>query len=234
MKTEKLSNTITIINADCHAVLPVECDAVVTDPPYGINKAEWDNKFNTADIAMWLSFAATVCVVPGVWALGRCIEAMGDKYVWTVAGYKPAAMTNGRIGLNKWQPAVLGGLVPRCGADAFQFHPTDVGLVGHPCQKPEQFMVWLVSRVTPECATVLDPYMGSGTTGIACIRTGRRFIGIEVDEQHYQTARRRLLNELAQTNLFRQDEGGALEAAEGPGTACNSDSMPCQQLTLDF
>jgi len=50
----------------------------------------------------------------------------------------------------------------------------------------------------PEGATVLDPYMGSGTTGIACIRTGRKFIGIEIDPAHFATARARLENELRQ------------------------------------
>jgi DNA modification methylase len=50
----------------------------------------------------------------------------------------------------------------------------------------------------PEGATVLDPYMGSGTTGIACIRTGRKFIGIEIDAGHFATARARLENELRQ------------------------------------
>ena len=194
----RLSDSITIIHGDCRDVLPVECDAVVTDPPYGINKAEWDGEFNTDDIDLWFSFAATVCVVPGVWALGRCIQAMGERYVWTVAGYKPAAMTNGRIGLNKWQPAVVGGNVARCGSDAFQFHPSDTGLNGHPCQKPEQFMGWLVAKLTPEGATVLDPYMGSGTTGIACHRTGRKFIGIEIDAGHFEIARQRLENELRQ------------------------------------
>jgi DNA modification methylase len=54
----------------------------------------------------------------------------------------------------------------------------------------------------PEGATVLDPYMGSGSTGIACIRTGRRFIGIEKDPTHYATALARITNELAQGDLF--------------------------------
>lgn len=48
---------------------------------------------------------------------------------------------------------------------------------------------------------VLDPYMGSGTTGIACIRTGRRFIGIEKDPQHFDTARQRIERELEQGRL---------------------------------
>ena len=90
-------------------------------------------------------------------------------------------------------------------------------------------MSWCMdkAKVAPG-AIVLDPYMGSGATGIACIRTGRQFIGIEIDEQHYLTARQRLLNELSQTNLFRQDEDARAGQGECPGTACNSgrDDMP--------
>jgi DNA modification methylase len=83
-------------------------------------------------------------------------------------------------------------------------------------------------------ATVLDPYMGSGTTGVACIRTGRRFIGIEIDERHYEKARRRLLDELAQTNLFRQDEDARAGQGECPGTACNSASPKAAQEVLEL
>ena len=102
----------------------------------------------------------------------------------------------------------------------------------HPTQKPVSLMSWCFDRakVAPG-AIVLDPYMGSGTTGISCIRTGRRFIGIEIDEQHYQTARRRLMDELAQTNLFGQDEDARAGQGECPGTACNSASM---QVALDI
>ena len=57
-----------------------------------------------------------------------------------------------------------------------------------------------------EGATVLDPYMGSGTTGIACIRTGRNFIGIEKDPVHFETAVKRIRAELDQGDLFRQNK----------------------------
>jgi site-specific DNA-methyltransferase (adenine-specific)/modification methylase len=203
---------------DCLTILPHigKVDAVVTDPPYGINKAEWDDEFNADDIDLWFSFASIVCVVPGVWALGRCIQAMGTHYVWTVAGFKPAAMTNGRIGLSKWQPIVVGGKVVRCGADAFQFHPSDTtGLNGHPCQKPEQFMIWLVAKLTPEKAIILDPYMGSGTTGIACIRTGRRFIGIEISPEYFELAKNRIETELRQPSFRLQYQKQKPHAQQG-------------------
>jgi DNA modification methylase len=73
-------------------------------------------------------------------------------------------------------------------------------LRNHPNEKPISLMVRLVEVLGGE--TILDPYMGSGTTGIACIRTGRRFIGIEKDPTHYATALERIKNELAQGDLF--------------------------------
>ena len=73
----------------------------------------------------------------------------------------------------------------------------------HPTQKPVPLMRWCMDRAKVQPGeTVLDPFMGSGTTGVACIRTGRKFIGIEIDEGYFQIARKRLENELAQGRLF--------------------------------
>ena len=73
----------------------------------------------------------------------------------------------------------------------------------HPTQKPIRLMIFCMDRLQiAEGETVLDPYMGSGTTGVACLRTGRRFVGIEKDPAHYATALERIKNELAQGDLF--------------------------------
>lgn len=53
-------------------------------------------------------------------------------------------------------------------------------------------MTWIVRHSTGEGATVLDPFMGSGTTGVACVQTGRNFIGIEIEKQYYDIAERRI------------------------------------------
>jgi site-specific DNA-methyltransferase (adenine-specific) len=55
--------------------------------------------------------------------------------------------------------------------------------------------------IEPKGSTVLDPFMGSGTTGVACIRTGRKFVGIEKDARYFEIARQRLENELRQGML---------------------------------
>lgn len=62
----------------------------------------------------------------------------------------------------------------------------------HPTQKPVELMKWLVKSYCPEGGVVLDNCMGSGTTGMACVGTGRKFIGIEVEEQYFNIAKDRI------------------------------------------
>lgn len=73
----------------------------------------------------------------------------------------------------------------------------EVGEHYHPTQKPVNLMIWCVSA-TPENLTICDPYMGSGTTALAAIRAGRKFIGIEKDARHFDTACERIQRELSQ------------------------------------
>lgn len=72
----------------------------------------------------------------------------------------------------------------------------------HPTQKPIALMSWCIElcKLTPE-STVLDPYMGSGSTGIAAVRSGRKFIGIEIEPLHFATACRRIEDEQRQATL---------------------------------
>jgi hypothetical protein len=82
------------------------------------------------------------------------------------------------------------------GRDVFSYRTKTDGL--HPCQKPLPLMCELVERLTALGATVLDPFMGSGTTGVACIQTGRRFVGIEKDSGYHEIAVRRIAQAEAQ------------------------------------
>lgn len=70
---------------------------------------------------------------------------------------------------------------------------------GHPSQKPVSLMVSLVQRASKRGGTVIDPFMGSGSTGMACLRTGRHFIGIECNPRYFAVAQRRLM--LAQDSI---------------------------------
>lgn len=70
----------------------------------------------------------------------------------------------------------------------------------HPTQKPIALMEWCVGMV--EARTILDPYMGSGTTGVACVKLGRSFIGIEIDEGYFDIACERIAKAVAQPDMF--------------------------------
>ena len=72
----------------------------------------------------------------------------------------------------------------------------------HPTQKPYDYIIGLVELNSDEQDTILDPFMGSGTTGIACMNTGRNFIGIELDKGYFKIATERIKNEGNQLSLF--------------------------------
>jgi site-specific DNA-methyltransferase (adenine-specific) len=71
----------------------------------------------------------------------------------------------------------------------------------HPTQKPVPVMSWIIWNYTAPDALILDPFLGSGTTAVACIKTGRRFIGIEIDPGYYEIARKRIEAEQSQLRL---------------------------------
>ena len=179
-------------------------DAVITDPPYGINKEGWDSSFPDYLITEGFRLSDFMAVIPGIWSLGRCISLMEDKYLWTIAGHKGGAMSNGAVGFNKWQPVVVGGKTKkRIGSDAFDFSPSDIGhVIYHSCQKPVNFMAWIIERCTQPTDTILDPFMGSGTTGVACANLGRKFIGIEIEEKYFDIACKRIETAYSQPLLF--------------------------------
>lgn len=66
----------------------------------------------------------------------------------------------------------------------------------HPTQKPVKLIEWVLREYTDDNDLIFDPYMGSGTTGVACLRTGRRFMGIEINPKYFEDAKHRLINEL--------------------------------------
>lgn len=71
----------------------------------------------------------------------------------------------------------------------------------HPTQKPVRLMQWCISFI-PDDAVIIDPYMGSGTTGVACVNLGRSFVGIERDNVFFAHAKRRITEASRQLRMF--------------------------------
>ena len=179
--------TATLYNADCLDVLPIEADAVVTDPPYpnflvveyGVADIGWLAKMPCLQLVFW--------TVKEAFPLDYTARHIWHKQCGTWATEEAIYVRNGASDEVRYSYQKIKNKI-----DAQMNR--DV-LTGHPSQKPIRLMGRLMARV-PKGATVLDPYMGSGSTGIACLRTGRNFIGIERDAAHFKTARDRIAHEL--------------------------------------
>jgi site-specific DNA-methyltransferase (adenine-specific) len=169
---------------DCLEILPTlsGVDAVVTDPPYGIGKDDWDN-----EIPNWLPLVegiptAAFCGVVGM----RDYPTPDWCGAWVRAG---SVQRNGRFGgFNNWEPSLFFN-IKRLANDTIS-EPNYHDKTGHPTTKPTRLMVRLVERMPGE--TICDPFMGSGTTGVACQRLGRKFIGIEREPKYFDIACRRI------------------------------------------
>jgi site-specific DNA-methyltransferase (adenine-specific) len=96
--------------------------------------------------------------------------------------------------LQKGQRLINGSRDP----NIFKFNRT--GNKIHPTQKPVDMIEYLLSKFSDENDTIIDPFMGSGTTGVACINTNRKFIGIEMDDNYFKIAKDRI--EKANIKLF--------------------------------
>ena len=180
-------------------------DAVVTDPPYGIGKADWDALFPVEWYADARRIGATVVVITGSAQLRHVVPMVGADFVEVIAARNMNGMTHSPIGYGNWLAATVAGRRPRLGQTFFEFCIRGK-MPEHPSPKPIEYMTKLILRVTDEGATVLDPFMGSGTTGVACVQTGRNFIGIEIDPTYYAIAEKRIAEAQMQPALMKAAE----------------------------
>lgn len=194
---------ITIFHGDCRDALDVAFDAIVTDAPYGVG-VEYatfnDTEEAVADVARFVGSslipaskrAAVFSGVPQMW--------MWPKPAWVLCwSYAPATNEFSPWGYAQWQPILAygkdpflaKGLGPRPTVYTSATPPDKRGNA-HPCPKPEGLMRWVVNRTTDSEDTILDPFMGSGTTLVAAALEGRRAIGFELSERYCEIAAKRL------------------------------------------
>jgi DNA modification methylase len=114
----------------------------------------------------------------------------------TIGGiYHPAACGRTGWGFKNLLPVLFYGTSPDRHLGSYPtilYSVATAEKVGHPCNKPLSWMMWLVGLASREGYVILDPFMGSGTTGVACERLGRRFIGIEKEPKYFDIACRRI------------------------------------------
>lgn len=213
--------TVDLYCGDCLDVLPTlgKVDAVVTDPPYGI---EYSPKDITAGSKAWgaKTFAGNVIVrgddVPfdprPLFISPRLVFFGANNYADKLPPSTDWVIWDKREGVTSNDFADCEMIYTNGDGVARMFRHLWMGAIRasekseprqHPTQKPVELMAWLIERYTEAGAVILDAYMGSGTTGVAAVRLGRSFIGIEIEPKYYAIARRRILEALAQPALFQ-------------------------------
>jgi DNA modification methylase len=188
-----------IYNADCLDILPQipdkSIDLVLTDPPYGINKAEWDKQYPQGFEHYCLRIGATTGIMCGQWAIPKCLEIIEDEYLGIICCWNKNGMTFSPLGFGNWIPCIIAGKRPKSGQDHLSFVVND-DKPDHPSPKPYDCIARLLNRLSEPNDIILDPFLGSGTTARAAKDLGRKYIGIEISEKYCEIAAKRMGQEV--------------------------------------
>ncbi len=207
-----------LIHGDCLEVMPTleSVDAVITDPPYGINFDTDYTRFtggNSQSRNTYLKIANDDKPFDPSPFIGKQFTSVlfgannysdklpqGSWLVWDKRqNGKPLMTSDGEVA---WCSRGHGVYIYNHVWDGF-LRGSEQGIDRfHPTQKPIKLMEWIIEKYTKKGDTILDPFMGSGTTGVACMRTGRNFIGIEINADYFAIAQRRIEEATYQPSLF--------------------------------
>ncbi|MEZ0212464.1 MAG: site-specific DNA-methyltransferase [Xanthobacteraceae bacterium] len=219
MRVEYIGNA-TLYNGDCLDVIPTlsGISAVVTDPPYGIEdlvggygrSGETIANDRNLDVCMAALQIATGVAPEAIWAVFYSPRIRREFF----DSFPPALHDLGEIIWDKKAPGMGRGIRYQHETIALFYTGEPKKLVGdtfsvlrdyrsaetHPHQKPLSLIKTLCEIAGGD--VVLDPFMGSGTTGVACAALGKRFIGIEIDPKHFETSCARIRAAHAAPGLF--------------------------------
>ena len=210
---------IVMINADCREVMAEigdgEIDLILTDPPYGINYTEQQSKAQkTANRHRWKIYHETswdkerpnkkifdelfrISKNQIIWGGNYFADMITPSQCWLV-WYKSIgfSMADAELAFTSFDKATR---IYR--ADRIEIIHEKTARI-HPTQKPIKLMSWCLLHNSQENDLIFDAFAGSFTTAISCIRTKRRFIGVELDPVYFEKAVERIETELRQPSLF--------------------------------
>lgn len=185
-------------------------DAVITDPPYGIGfdygDAYDDNPNNYAEMMRCVIDNANRVCPMGIKSFWQALPNIRKWGEWFDFDYRMIAICKGFVQFRptdiQWSfdPVIFWGKSNKEPSvyykDYFIQSKAPFGAnrphVNHPCPRPLEAMIYLVEIFSNPGDTIFDPFMGSGTTGVACVQLGRNFIGCEIDPTYYAIAEKRI------------------------------------------
>lgn len=201
VREERIGNCRLILG-DCLAIMPTlgKVDACVTDPPYGIGITKSNRLAVSRGLGgkAWDDVAADVAPIM---ALNVPTIIWGGNYFDLPPTRAPLVWDKNNAGRDFADFEMAWSNLDMV-ARRIVFRPMNMdGGKIHPTQKPIIVMEWCLGFL-PNAQTILDPFMGSGTTIVACAKMGRKGIGIELDPEYFEIACRRVEAAYAQPDLF--------------------------------
>lgn len=177
-------------------------DAVITDPPYGLSFLgnEWDK-----DIPQWIDEARRISEIV-IFTTAPTTLWDYPRPDWVAVWHrKHSSSRQASGGFNLWSPIVVYGKV-KIPADLYATHFgtywQEHEKIDHPSPKPVELYLWIVNWATTEGMNIFDPFMGSGTTGVACMKSSRNFEGCELSPEYFHVAESRIKSAALQPALF--------------------------------
>lgn len=197
---------------DCRDILPTlgKVDAVVTDPPYGI---DWKPRVNHQE-QVWvdvIDFDITQIIIGDyniVWGGQYFADKLPVSEGWLTWCKRPIdcdfSNDNRTYATTElaWRDFGKSKFISHVWDGGMRAGKADNRTFCHPSQKPIEVMEWCVSQIPETAQTILDPFMGSGTTGVAAVQMGRRFIGIEREPKYFDIACKRIEDAQRQGDMF--------------------------------
>lgn len=157
------------------------------DPPYNAGVADWDYGF-LWDHDYLIDVAEIVTVTPGIVSVFDFARVTRMPYKWSLAGFISNGMTRGAVGYGNWVYAAVFSResIYRQAQDAIRFSikTSETSETDHKGRKPQELMAYIVDTFTERGDTVIDPFLGSGSTLIACESLSRKCVGAELDPDY--------------------------------------------------
>ena len=190
---------------DCREVLPFlpSSDLVLTDPPYGIGLKYESYNDTPENWRLLMEFIIPHIKTRSQMGIMPCCRIVELPWIyktfppdWLMAWHKGSPGTSAWTGFNDWEPLLVYGKVDGIQMhDYLSVHPEPF-TNGHPCPKPLKWATWIIERASFAGHTILDPFMGSGTTLRASKDLGRKAIGVEIEPKYCELAVKRLRQEV--------------------------------------
>lgn len=205
----------TLYLGDCREILPTlgTVDAVITDPPFGVGNfvqttgrkmgrgeshgkpVTWNESGPSPEVFAMLRSMSKHRIIWGA-NFFNCFEAKGGAIVWDKCQSMPNFSKADIASCTHFQKTEI-VRIPWT-----NFTVTHMAETDHPCERPVALYEWCIEYLPQPIASVLDPYLGSGSCGVAAHRMGRSFMGIERDARYFDIACRRIEDAQRQQRMF--------------------------------